>query len=242
MVDYLKWDSEQFGYKVGKITLCFESVVAIETDIDFARKDGYKLIYLFQEASESTKESKLNERLALLGFDLVDEKVLLSRDLNIEWNNFVDERIHPFNLNMNLDRIYSLALQTGEYSRFHLDKNFINNEFQSLYKIWLDNSISGKIADQIFVSLSEDSLPTGLITLGKKGDRVDIGLLGVDQNLRGQKLGQALVHSAFSYTLKRDLSQIQVVTQKANKPAMAFYIKMGFRIETITNIYHYWIK
>ena len=38
-----------------------------------------------------------------------------------------------------------------------------------------------------------------------------------------------------------NINQIQVVTQKANIPACAFYNKMGFKIELIENIYHFWL-
>ena len=74
-----------------------------------------------------------------------------------------------------------------------------------------------------------------------KDTRADIGLLAVDEEARGKSIGKLLMHAAFIKCRDLGYKEVQVVTQKANATACAFYEKLGFRIEKVENIYHFWI-
>ena len=69
-----------------------------------------------------------------------------------------------------------------------------------------------------------------------------IGLLAVDESVRGNSVGRELIKAAFSSFGKRGISNIEVVTQKANKAACRFYETCGFTVRNIENVYHLWIK
>ena len=45
-----------------------------------------------------------------------------------------------------------LALKSGVFSRFYLDENFNNNEYNKLYNIWIGKSITGEISFDIILA------------------------------------------------------------------------------------------
>ena len=81
----------------------------------------------------------------------------------------------------------------------------------------------------------------GLLTLGEKNGRADIGLLAVDAAVRGQRIGQQLVAAAHVQALAWGYTTLQVVTQGDNFPACRFYEKCGFTPESVEHIYHLWL-
>lgn len=132
-----------------------------------------------------------------------------------------------------------MSLQSGIYSRFLIDKNFINDEYKKLYTAWIENSVNGKIADRVIVAYKESQI-IGLLTLSFKNDFSDIGILAVDSNHRGQKIGEKLIKKAIFETKKQSINQIKVITQKHNIRACNFYKKQDFKIEKLEYIYHIW--
>ena len=113
-VESLTWDSNFFGYNVGKIILTDLCV-----DINLLQKKavGYQLIYLFSPA-----------RIIEFENYLVDEKIVLEMNCtndHIENETFQLELFDPNKHDFNALR--NLAISSGEYSRFKIDSNFKNN-------------------------------------------------------------------------------------------------------------------
>jgi dTDP-4-amino-4,6-dideoxy-D-galactose acyltransferase len=67
-------------------------------------------------------------------------------------------------------------------------------------------------------------------------------LLAVDENQRGKAIGKKLVGAALAYFRDNKVTSVEVVTQKANNAACRFYETCGFKIKSILNIYHLWIR
>ena len=55
-------------------------------------------------------------------------------DYDLKFELYNSER-HDFNT------LKSLALSSGQYSRFNIDKNFVNNEYEILYNRWIEKSV-----------------------------------------------------------------------------------------------------
>ena len=134
----------------------------------------------------------------------------------------------------------NLAALAGTYSHFKTDPKFPHDLFIKLYITWIYNCVNGKTADVVMVSQQNDKT-TGMITVGKKDGRGDIGLLAVYSEFRGQNLGTHLVRAAQKYWLENGLTHGQVVTQKTNKAACGLYEKCGFKQEKCENLYHFWL-
>ena len=81
----------------------------------------------------------------------------------------------------------------------------------------------------------------GLISLGTKEKRGDIGLMAVASNVRGRGIGQLLMQDAERCFVERGYAIAQVVTQRANNEGCRLYESCGYRVERIDNVFHFWL-
>jgi dTDP-4-amino-4,6-dideoxy-D-galactose acyltransferase len=223
----LDWDSNFFGYTVGRYDL--ESHKSFNFSKFKENTPRYKLVYLF--ADKKIVSSKLQ---------LADTKITYVKKLehsNLEDSNKVSIFIKGKD---DFETIEKLALQSGKYSRFNNDLNFKNNEYELLYKKWIRSSIYEEKALEVTIYKENEEI-LGFLTLEKKSDSLcDIGLLAVNEIARGKKIGTKLINFAISQGVKKGFKEIQVVTQLDNLPAKCLYEKFGFKISKTEYIYHYW--
>ncbi|NJB37075.1 GNAT family N-acetyltransferase [Croceivirga sp. JEA036] len=227
-IERLEWDSEFFGYEIGKLS--WEQTFDFQFLKGYALESNYRLIYIFSETPISELETYL-----------VDRKVVLSRDLNDCISTKDDlQLIVPYKHTAeNFTALLELVLESGVYSRFKLDKNFENKEYEKLYEEWIKKSLE-KDKHVCYVYL-DNNLIHGFITLEEKENYLsDINLIAVHNSARGKGIGNKLINKSIQISKKRGLTKIQVATQMANSPAMKLYKKNGFRIQKVSHIYHYW--
>lgn len=224
----LEWDSQCFGYKIGEITTS-----NIKQALSEARQENFRLLY----AKISPQDIPTN-RLALQNNGkLVDEKITFLASVPI----ILPESKAIWHISKQLTpQLIDLALQSGKFSRFRTDENFCNNEFEKLYTIWIEKSVKKEIAEEIAI-YTEGSDILGLLTLFSNKNRACVGLMAVAELHRGKEIGKNLIFKAFEFAKNKQKDFVQIVTQKANHQACAFYEKMGFEIEKIENIYHFWL-
>ncbi len=127
------------------------------------------------------------------------------------------------------------------YSRFKIDPYFRNNEFERLYTEWIEKSVERRLANEVLIYNEGDEL-LGFITLALREKTGSIGLIAVDENQRGKAIGKKLIRAALAYFKDHKITTVEVVTQKANYAACRFYESCGFKIKSIVNIYHLWIR
>ena len=145
-----------------------------------------------------------------------------------------DLKIHSY------EELLDLAFLSGNLSRFKVDSNFSNNEFEKLYKEWVNNSINKKIAFKTFVKTVQKKV-VGFITLGEKdADTAKIGLIAVNEMFQGKRIASKLIKSCEIISKQNKYAGLEVSTQFSNNQAMAFYKKNDFEINKITYIYHLW--
>jgi dTDP-4-amino-4,6-dideoxy-D-galactose acyltransferase len=171
---------------------------------------------------------------------LVDTKLTFSKDLK--------KMIIPQDGNLqlfkkgkhNFEKLEKLALVSGEFSRFKLDDNFNKNDYHSLYKQWIYNSVYKQKALNTMIYTEENKI-LGFTTLEKKTNLLcDISLVAVDEKARGKKIGRKLIDYTIFQASNKHFNKIQVVTQQNNIPAVGLYKKCGFRLTKTEYIYHYW--
>jgi dTDP-4-amino-4,6-dideoxy-D-galactose acyltransferase len=134
-----------------------------------------------------------------------------------------------------------LAIQSGKYSRFNIDRRISKTKFEEMYKIWIRRSVSGELADKVLVVRGEGDSISAMATVGYKNGRGDIGLLAVDSRSRGKGHGSALMLAARIYFLSKGYKCSQVVTQADNLAACALYRKSGYVAEKSENVFHLWL-
>ena len=81
----------------------------------------------------------------------------------------------------------------------------------------------------------------GMVTVGMKNGRGDIGLVAVHESMRGKNVGVNLTRAAQKWAIGKGCRYAQVVTQGNNLAACKLYEKCGYRVESIVNFYHIWI-
>ncbi|MCT4664349.1 MAG: GNAT family N-acetyltransferase [Flavobacteriales bacterium] len=235
MIKKLEWDSEFFRYKVGFIraeTSCmFEINEALNTILD----ENYKLCYL--ASSEEMDFSQFDHKDLEIKF--VDRKVTYLKTVDsLKTINPAVTSIEQFGPN---DRILNIAIQSGEYSRFNVDKNIEEGKFEELYQLWIQNSINRELAFDVLGFQAQGGL-AGFVTLKETKGRADIGLIAVDGLYRGQGIGKSLMSSAEKWVDNLGFKELQVVTQGENIPACKFYESCGYQLEQTQYYYHVWNK
>ncbi len=233
MISKLEWDTNFFGINIAKMECKSMSEKQFHYDINTLKEENVKLIYCVCHDKESEEfASKIGK--------LVDIKVTYCKTFSNKVLPTDSNTIEEYLDEEPTEELYNLAIQSGIYSRFNIDQNLPNYKFIELYRTWIRNSTRKQIASKVLVAKEKNHL-VGMITLGEKEGRADIGLLAVDSNYRGRGIGKSLVFSAENEFQKR-FNEGQVVTQKDNTPACTLYEKCGYTIEKIESIYHIWLE
>ena len=235
-VETLAWDSSFFGYKVGKCDLSSATGEEIRFLLASPEINDYRLVYFFLNRGDSTLEFMLESfpELKFVDTKRVYERKILTSDETIVSSGRCLSKGNEF-----LRQLEGLALESGLYSRFHTDVNFVNKEFERLYLEWIKQSLNREIAHEVFVSIDHDRVQ-GFVSLARKKFEAEIGLIAVDQEIRAGGIGSDLVCHAIKKAWEWNCLSIRVATQKANKTACRFYEKHGFSLHREINIYHMW--
>lgn len=236
----LDFDSKIFGFKVAKILVTQLTERELNSILAMLRTKQVKLVYWITDQNKLQSEEVVCKSK---GF-LADMKVTYVTALelkNMQLDRFsIPSEIIEYKSDRPCLSIQKIAMEAGNYSRFKVDPQFPEHLFIKLYKTWIRNSTNGKIARHVLIFKKRNRY-AGLITLGEKNGRGDIGLLAVDPYFRGQKIGEKLVIAAQKYFLHDRYKFSQVVTQLGNRPACNLYEKCGYKLEKIENVYHFWL-
>ena len=231
MITRLEWDSKFFDLRIGKIVVTSQR----EMDELLVRQNElqkqYDLIYIFCQDELVTNRSNVK---------LVDTKVVYSAIVRPS-KSTRDKHIVDFPSSIVTDELVNLALESGRYSRFKLDENFPSNAYERLYTCWIDQSVERNIATEVFCYMI-DGHPKGLLTLNRKNEVGDIGLVATDPECRGIGIGSAMVQYAKHYFFTKGGIKINVATQNDNKAACHLYEKSGFTVSSCTNVMHWWLN
>lgn len=79
-----------------------------------------------------------------------------------------------------------------------------------------------------------------MLTYKNDGSLYDIGLVAVAPDQAGKGIGTQLMQALFRRLGAGTV--VDVATQKRNLLACRYYEKNGFKVKSIQNIYHLWIK
>lgn len=235
---HLEWDTKFFGFGVARIRQAVLDEADLSKTLEMLRENNYRMVYwqISADQYESSRIAKLN------GGFLADEKVTYVKKL-VGISDSLEAFAYtpvPYPDTIPDAAMIKLALQSGEYSRFRLDPKFPRQLYDKLYTCWITRSVSKEIAREVLI-VKEQSDLLGLITLGIKDDRADIGLVAVAEHARGKGVGRALVTVANRYFMERSYAFAQVVTQRSNFGACRLYETCGYNIENVENVFHFWL-
>ncbi len=234
VLEYLQWDSDFFGFKIGKINILNEKLEELSTILAYAKSENYRLVYCFGYCNLWID----NLTLAKLGGIFVDAKIIFTCDVQGKSKDVSE--VYEYDSNNVNYQLLELSYISGKYSRFRIDPLFDPNDFKRLYKTWIENSVNKQIADKIFVVKFQGKI-AGMVTVKIKDKYGDIGLIAVDPLAQNKGYGKQLIGAVNKYLLEAGIFMIEVTTQLENKQACIFYQKCGMKEKNVTNIYHFWL-
>ena len=230
MVTPLEWDSGFFGLRIGKAIVSTQKELDELSYMRDSLSEMYDLIYIFgnNDMTASVPDSIL-----------VDKKVVYTAEVTKP--SCFDDHLLEYKDQLVSEDLLKLALASGEYSRYKLDKHFPPNSYEKLYTRWIEQSVNHSIANEVFCYMVNDS-PKGLITLKHDNDYGVIGLVATDSECRGMGIGSAMLQHVKHYLFTKGGKTINVATQYDNKAACHLYEKAGFTVSSCTNVWHWWLN
>lgn len=230
MVQCLKWDSDFFKLRIGRVDITSHEMWHKLMQEMATLKTQYDLIYVF-----SKNDLPINDD----SIQLADTKTIYAK--TIEASNTLLSHIEQYTEKTPNKDLYHLALVSGVYSRFRLDKRLPAQSYEHMYSRWIEQSVNGAMADVVLVHRT-DSHIDGMITVQVENDTAHLGLLAVDECAQGKGIGTMLIKAVESYLLNEaDVRALKAATQWENKQACHLYEKNGFTVDEKTNIYHWWL-
>jgi len=234
ITEHLPFDSDLFGISVAKIVPSCLTSKDLSMILQQLKSQNVSLVYWSSDSTHTESQLAAKEQ----GGVLADRKVTYA--MTLPKSQVLPKGIESYQEKMPNQELIDLALQVGLYSRFKMDPNITDDMRESMFKAWITNSTKRQIADEMLVTKDKDAI-SGMITLGQKNKRGDIGLIAVGEAYRGQSLGSKLVKAAQSYFIEKGFQESQVVTQMTNVSACKLYEKNGYKIESIEHFYHFWL-
>ncbi|RPD50127.1 GNAT family N-acetyltransferase [Hymenobacter sediminis] len=231
----LHWDTQFFGFPVGRLQASAVSEPELQQVVQQARHDKWRLLYWFLDPADV--QSTASARA--VGASLLDRKVRFGRAVPETAPQIPAYVLPTPSVTPNL---VDLAIQSAHYSRFRLDLNFPAGTYERLYENWIRGSVDGQLARKVLASYPPSAPePLGLITLGYQPTHITIGLLAVQEGHRGKGIGRKLVEAGLHYAHTWQVPRIQVTTQLDNEGACRFYLREGFVQEHEEHVYHIWL-
>lgn len=241
MIERLAWDSDFFGYEVGKAEITYvEEILQSPQELD-----QFQLVYIY---TKDRLQKNLLRNMVYLGSMVkfckgikTGKNAALPKFFSLDQAEGIYSFLSP-NTNLGMaEGIYKglreLAIKSGGFSRFKLDKRLNRSEFEKLYTTWLQKAISGK--ERLLVYIKDKNI-RGFITIVFGKEKARIGLIAVEDPYCGKGIGSRLLQAAIDSAGREGLEILEVKTQKANLPAMKLYEKTGFKLIEERKVYHWW--
>jgi dTDP-4-amino-4,6-dideoxy-D-galactose acyltransferase len=233
-IQHLAWDSDWLGLPVARVVgEGLNDPARLAAVLAQCQTAGVKLLYLVLNPTQQQAAVAVQ----VVGAQLVDSKHVYQQ--RVEANNFPTAPSHNvlFQAETLTPTLQQLAVQSGEYSRFRLDKRIGLPAFEALYTNWLHRSL---LQGQVW-GMATHAGTVGLLAFASHEHYASIELLAVAATARRQGTGKCLVQLAQQLAYRQGCDMLQVVTQGLNQPARRLYERCGFQLARTEHIYHLWL-
>jgi len=240
-VGILDWDTEFFGFRVGRVLDTELTCDGAREVAAWARREAVACVY-FLAGDGDSQSAHAAERV---GFRLMDVRVELGLSLRdehprAERTGGNTELAKPEDVSALCD----IAAASHRDTRFWADPRFPRERCAALYARWIDRSCAGE-ADAVLIARLEGRA-AAYVTCHLEGDDVEdlsvgrIGLVAVTERARGRSVGGGLVASAVEWFESNGADRVRVVTQGRNAVAARLYERAGFRTQRVGLWFHLW--
>lgn len=226
-LSYKEWDSQFFGRPIFDLNTKVLDSLSLADFIDVEQA----LI----QAKISASNMSLLDQLQSLNFLFAESEMVFEKSLYSIENTEIKAWPAEF---ADLETVMQLAAKAFRFSRFRTPW-FDQNASSDFYAEWAKNAILEK-HDDLCLKIEDSSNKSllGFVT-GKLIDTetARIGLIGITELMRGQKLGASLLAAIENWALNQGATKILVSTQGSNVQACSFYLKNNYQVKEI----NYWL-
>ena len=191
--DVLEWDSSVFGFTVARVAAPDDAGTLAFT-LDDARRHGVRLLYLQTDTSELIRAAE-SQGATPVGERITYARAVTEADVRMLRGTNSPVAVERWPGTTPTPELQQLARDAGQHSRFRIDPEVPDGVFERIYDAWIARSLDRQIAEDVLVTRDATSI-SGLVTVGRKDGRADIGLLSVRSDARGRGVGKALVLAA----------------------------------------------
>ena len=242
--DLLTWDSEFFGRKIGSVRGTRLNAAQMTEVMRWAEEVNVDCLYLLADPTDP-ETIRLAERNQ---FYFQSVRMVLERSLQT-----LDDILLPpaegitlrSGTPSDLPHLRPSARSAYHLTRFFTDPCFPRERSAELYDIWLTKNLHHEMADEVVVA-EVDGRPVGYTScqLAKGADSREgvIQLVGVDETMRGGRIGQRVLVQACAWLRDHGMTTVSVTTQGHNVPAVRFYERLGFMTRHVQFWYHKWFQ
>jgi ribosomal protein S18 acetylase RimI-like enzyme len=241
----LNWDTIFFKRVVAKIQIKQNEDIDIFSALNYCRKQGFKLVYVFLSTGNTKVTSKLQQQL---GTPINKKLVFVKSNINSEgFENVSDKKIELRRVNDTViipqlnKQLLKLAITAGSFSRFKLDEKISESEFKEMYAIWINELIANNDKNKIIIAttvIENTNIIIGFLAYKQIDRTCNIEFIAVSKDWRQKGIGKAMLKRMMEEPDSQNINQISVATQEENIGACKFYFSCGFNVNESNNIYH----
>lgn len=233
---HLAWDSEFWGYPVARLDCEILRKETEQTALEWCHRQNIRCLYFSADGTDA----ETLQRAHAAGFQFVDVRVDLQCDATEQY------ALAPSNLEIRpvgkeeLESLKTIARRAHYDTRFFKDLNFDRLRCERLYEKWIDRDFH---EGRVLGFFPDDRVEAGgYVTFSKETEEiVRIGLIAVQEGLRGRGGGRRLLDAAMAEASEMGAKKIRVATQGTNVAALKLYEKAGFRVCDVKICFHKWL-
>lgn len=230
---FLAWDSEHFGFRIGRADLDRLTGEACAAVRAWARQNAIRCIYLCLDDDAETR--RLAEREGY-------------RDMGacVTWTRALDDLAVPEEPDVreatveDIPALRAIAATAFQLSRFYADGRFARDRVNAMYAQWIERSCrEPEFASGVVVACRNGAAVGFLSWAHAAGDeRAYLTLLAVSAAGRG--IGQRLGHAALARIRAQGRRLLTSDTLGANPAIQRVHAKLGFTAVRTRRWYHAW--
>lgn len=237
-VIHLEWDSNFFGFPIGRIYANGLTEEPLRKGLESAKPGNMEFVELFCDASDDESIDSSEK----LGFHLADLRITLKKILggDVSEDRVLKDLIFKKANSEDIDRLKTVSSGLFKDSRYYRYQKFDKKNIDLMFQIWIEKSARGEFDDELYCLYNEMDI-LAFCSLKYKGNAAAIGLFGVNRAYQGKGLGSLILKRLFHLLYKRRVTDVVVITQGKNSEALHLYQKNGFCVAVITLCYYKWL-
>jgi dTDP-4-amino-4,6-dideoxy-D-galactose acyltransferase len=232
----LDWDTEFFGFGVGKVTTDHVYPETLDAIDDFCLENDIRVVFYLAESNNVQAVHNAEDA----GYRLVDNRTTLDRELDRIPTMVDSPADYRSSTKEDITILRDIARDVFVYDRFHADPNFDDDLADEMRATWIEN-MCGELGDRVIIA-EVDGRVGGFIALEIDDGVGKIVLTGVDEFAQGDNIGSGLTISALQWFRNQGCETARVVTQSRNIPAQRIYQDLGFKTTESAFWLHKWFE